>query len=133
MHFDKELDARGLACPLPIVKTRKALNELASGQVLKVVATDSGSVADMKAFSEQTGNELLSSAQEGGTYETTLQVLSNDEDEPVYEVVLVGESPRYARTEITHSAIDENGTRRVLKTKAQDPVDEIKRHPPEYR
>ncbi|UCG98719.1 MAG: sulfurtransferase TusA family protein [Burkholderiales bacterium] len=68
MHFDKELDARGLACPLPIVKTRKALNELASGQVLKVVATDSGSVADMKAFSEQTGNELLSSAQEGGTY-----------------------------------------------------------------
>jgi tRNA 2-thiouridine synthesizing protein A len=68
MHFDKELDARGLACPLPIVKTRTALNELASGQVLKVVATDSGSVADMKAFSEQTGNELLSSAQEGGTY-----------------------------------------------------------------
>lgn len=68
MHFDKELDARGLACPLPIVKTRKALNELASGQVLKVVATDSGSVADMKAFSEQTGNELLSSAQEGNLY-----------------------------------------------------------------
>ncbi len=68
MNFDKELDARGLACPLPIVKTRKALNDLTSGQVLKVVATDSGSVADMKAFSEQTGNELLSSAQEGGTY-----------------------------------------------------------------
>jgi tRNA 2-thiouridine synthesizing protein A len=68
MNFDKELDARGLACPLPIVKTRKALNELASGQVLKVTATDSGSVADMKAFSEQTGNELLSSAQEGGVY-----------------------------------------------------------------
>jgi tRNA 2-thiouridine synthesizing protein A len=68
MNFDKELDARGLACPLPIVKTRKALNELSSGQVLKVVATDSGSVADMKAFSEQTGNELMSSAQEAGTY-----------------------------------------------------------------
>ncbi len=68
MNFDKELDAKGLACPLPIVKTRKALNELASGQVLKVVATDSGSVADMKAFSEQTGNELLSSSQDGGTY-----------------------------------------------------------------
>ena len=68
MNFDKELDARGLACPLPIVKTRKALNELNSGQVLKVTATDSGSVADMKAFSEQTGNELLSSAQEGGVY-----------------------------------------------------------------
>jgi tRNA 2-thiouridine synthesizing protein A len=68
MHYDKELDARGLACPMPIVKTRKALNELASGQVLKVMATDSGSVADMKAFSEQTGNELLSSGQEGGIY-----------------------------------------------------------------
>jgi tRNA 2-thiouridine synthesizing protein A len=68
MQYDKELDARGLACPMPIVKTRKALNELASGQVLKVMATDSGSIADMKAFSEQTGNELLSSAQEGSVY-----------------------------------------------------------------
>ena len=68
MNFDKELDARGLACPLPIVKTRKALNELATGQVLKVTATDSGSLADMKAFSEQTGNELLSSTQDGGLY-----------------------------------------------------------------
>ncbi len=68
MNFDKELDARGLACPMPIVKTRKALNDMTSGQVLKVVATDSGSIADMKAFSEQTGNELLSSSQDGGTY-----------------------------------------------------------------
>jgi tRNA 2-thiouridine synthesizing protein A len=68
MNYDKELDARGLACPMPIVKTRKALNELTTGQVLKVLATDSGSVADMKAFSEQTGNELLSSGQEGSTY-----------------------------------------------------------------
>jgi tRNA 2-thiouridine synthesizing protein A len=68
MNFDKELDARGLACPLPIVKTRKALNELTSGQVLRVTATDAGSVADMAAFAEQTGNPLLSSAQEGGAY-----------------------------------------------------------------
>ena len=68
MNFDKELDARGLACPLPIVKTRKALNELASGQVLKVVATDSGSVADMAAFSEQTGNPLVGSSQDGGAF-----------------------------------------------------------------
>lgn len=68
MNFDKELDARGLACPLPIVKTRKALNDMGTGQVLKVVATDSGSVADMQAFAEQTGNELLASSQEGGTY-----------------------------------------------------------------
>ncbi len=68
MNFDKELDARGLACPLPIVKTRKALSDMASGQVLKVTATDSGSMADMAAFSEQTGNQLLSSSQEGSTY-----------------------------------------------------------------
>lgn len=68
MNFDKELDARGLACPLPIVKTRKALSDMTSGQVLKVMATDSGSKADMASFSEQTGNELLSSSQEGGTY-----------------------------------------------------------------
>lgn len=68
MNFDKELDARGLACPLPIVKTRKALNDMTSGQVLKVTATDSGSMADMAAFSEQTGNQLLSSAQDGTTY-----------------------------------------------------------------
>ena len=48
--FDKELDARGLSCPLPILKTKKALNDLATGQVLKVVATDPGSVKDMQAF-----------------------------------------------------------------------------------
>jgi tRNA 2-thiouridine synthesizing protein A len=68
VNFDKELDARGLACPLPIVKTRKALSDMASGQVLKVTATDSGSMADMAAFSEQTGNQLLSSSQEGSIY-----------------------------------------------------------------
>jgi tRNA 2-thiouridine synthesizing protein A len=64
MNFDKELDARGLSCPLPILKTKKALNDLASGQVLKVVATDPGSVKDMQAFANQTGNPLLSTAEE---------------------------------------------------------------------
>lgn len=68
MNFDKELDARGLACPLPIVKTRKALNDLQSGQVLRVMATDAGSVADMQAFAEQTGNQLVGSSQDGGAY-----------------------------------------------------------------
>jgi tRNA 2-thiouridine synthesizing protein A len=68
VNYDKELDARGLACPLPIVKTRKALNDLASGQVLRVLSTDAGSVADMQAFAEQTGNQLLSSGQDGGAY-----------------------------------------------------------------
>jgi tRNA 2-thiouridine synthesizing protein A len=64
MQFDKELDARGLSCPLPILKTKKALNELASGQVLKVVATDPGSIKDMQAFANQTGNPLLESGED---------------------------------------------------------------------
>jgi tRNA 2-thiouridine synthesizing protein A len=63
MNFDKELDARGLNCPLPILRAKKALNELQSGQVLKIVATDPGSVKDFQAFSKQTGNELLSHAE----------------------------------------------------------------------
>ena len=57
--FDKEIDTRGLNCPLPILRAKKALAELASGQVLKVVATDSGSTRDFQAFARQTGNELL--------------------------------------------------------------------------
>ena len=60
MTFDKELDARGLNCPLPILRAKKALNDMQSGQVLKIVATDPGSVKDFQAFSKQTGNELLS-------------------------------------------------------------------------
>lgn len=63
MNFDKELDARGLNCPLPILRAKKALNELKSGQVLKILATDPGSVKDFQAFSKQTGNELLSHAE----------------------------------------------------------------------
>jgi len=61
MNFDKELDARGLNCPLPILRTKKALTDMLSGQVLKVLATDPGSVKDFVAFSKQTGNPLLSS------------------------------------------------------------------------
>jgi tRNA 2-thiouridine synthesizing protein A len=61
MDFDKELDARGLNCPLPILRTKKALTDMLSGQVLKVLATDPGSVKDFAAFSKQTGNPLLSS------------------------------------------------------------------------
>ena len=62
MNFDKELDARGLNCPLPILRARKALNDMQSGQVLRIVATDPGSVKDFQAFSKQTGNQLLSHA-----------------------------------------------------------------------
>ena len=61
MQFDKELDARGLNCPLPILRTKKALSDLIPGQVLKILATDPGSVKDFAAFSRQTGNALLSS------------------------------------------------------------------------
>jgi len=60
MDFDKELDARGLNCPLPILRTKKSLNDMVSGQILRVVSTDPGSVKDFQAFSRQTGNELLS-------------------------------------------------------------------------
>jgi tRNA 2-thiouridine synthesizing protein A len=59
MHIDKEIDTSGLNCPLPILKAKKALAELESGQVLKVIATDSGSLRDFQAFAKQTGNELL--------------------------------------------------------------------------
>jgi len=65
MNFDKDLDARGLNCPLPILRTKKALGELQSGQVLRVFATDPGSVKDFAAFCKQTGNELLSQADAG--------------------------------------------------------------------
>ncbi|MEW6562682.1 MAG: sulfurtransferase TusA family protein [Pseudomonadota bacterium] len=68
MNFDKELDARGLNCPLPILKTKKALTDMGSGQVLKVVSTDCGSVKDMQAFANQTGNALLSQSEENGEY-----------------------------------------------------------------
>lgn len=61
MEFDKELDARGLNCPLPILRTKKALSEMTSGQVLRIVATDPGAVRDFEAFARQTGNTLLES------------------------------------------------------------------------
>ena len=68
MNFDKEFDASGLSCPLPIVKTKKALSDMTTGQVLKVLATDPGSVCDMAAFAEQTGNALLEQGEGGGKY-----------------------------------------------------------------
>jgi tRNA 2-thiouridine synthesizing protein A len=59
MQIDKEVDARGLNCPLPILKAKKALSDMQSGQILRVVATDAGSVRDFQAFAKQTGNELV--------------------------------------------------------------------------
>jgi tRNA 2-thiouridine synthesizing protein A len=69
MNFDRELDARGLNCPLPILRAKKALGELTSGQVLRILATDPGSVKDFVAFAKQTGNELLSSAENNKEFE----------------------------------------------------------------
>jgi tRNA 2-thiouridine synthesizing protein A len=65
MNFDRELDARGLLCPIPILKTKVAMDELRPGQVLKVVSTDPGSVRDMEAFARQTRNPLLHSRVDG--------------------------------------------------------------------
>lgn len=60
MNFDKEVDARGLNCPLPILRAKKALAEMQTGTILRVLATDPGSIKDFQAFSRQTGNDLLS-------------------------------------------------------------------------
>jgi TusA-related sulfurtransferase len=65
---DRLLDASGLSCPMPVVKAAKEMRDLTPGQVLKIVATDRGSVADIPAWAEDTGNELLQSATEGKTF-----------------------------------------------------------------
>ena len=59
MQIDKVLDTRGLNCPLPILKAKKALTEMQSGQLLRVVSTDAGSTRDFQAFAKQTGNDLM--------------------------------------------------------------------------
>ncbi len=68
MNIDVELDTRGLNCPLPILKAKKALTAMHSGQVLRVVSTDTGSLRDFAAFAKQTGNELLSQSTEGSDF-----------------------------------------------------------------
>jgi tRNA 2-thiouridine synthesizing protein A len=66
--FNQELDATGLNCPLPILRAKKTLNKMDSGEVLQVVATDPGTVKDFAAFSKQTGNELLESREDNGKF-----------------------------------------------------------------
>ncbi|HIP81391.1 MAG TPA: sulfurtransferase TusA family protein [Leucothrix mucor] len=66
--FNEELDARGLNCPLPILRAKKGINGLEVGQTLKIIATDPGSVKDFEAFCKQTGNELVSTAEDGDEY-----------------------------------------------------------------
>ena len=68
MQIDKEIDTRGLNCPLPILKAKKALADMLSGQLLRVVSTDPGSTRDFQAFSKQTGNDLIEQATAGDDF-----------------------------------------------------------------
>jgi tRNA 2-thiouridine synthesizing protein A len=73
MEFDRDLDVKGLNCPLPILRTKKALAEMESGQILRVLATDSGSLKDFPAFAKQTGNELVEQREENRVFEYYLK------------------------------------------------------------
>lgn len=73
-NYDQELDARGIACPLPILKTRKLIKDMSAGQVLRIMATDPGSVKDFSAYCNQTGNELVSSGEVDGVYSYLIKV-----------------------------------------------------------
>jgi tRNA 2-thiouridine synthesizing protein A len=68
MNCDKELDVRGLNCPLPILRTKKSLVDMNTGEVLKIMATDPGAVIDFQVFADQTGNELISLFELGGEF-----------------------------------------------------------------
>jgi tRNA 2-thiouridine synthesizing protein A len=68
LPHDREVDARGLNCPLPVLRTKKALNDMASGETLRVMATDPGSVRDFLAFAKQTGNELVEHGEQDGEF-----------------------------------------------------------------
>ena len=74
--FDQELDARGLNCPLPILRAKKTLNTMIGGQILKIMATDPGSVKDFEAFAKQTGNELLDSSELDGEFHFMLKKIA---------------------------------------------------------
>jgi tRNA 2-thiouridine synthesizing protein A len=68
MHIDKELDVRGLVCPLPILRTKQSLSAMISGETLQIIATDPAAVIDFQVFSDQTGNELLSLSEAAGEF-----------------------------------------------------------------
>lgn len=74
--FDHELDARGLNCPIPILRTKKFLTTVETGEIVRIMATDPGSVKDFEAFARQTDNELLSSTEAKGEFQFTLKKLS---------------------------------------------------------
>jgi len=68
LSIDREVDARGLNCPLPILRTKKALNDMKSGQVLRILATDPSALRDFQAFAKQTGNELMQHVEHDGVF-----------------------------------------------------------------
>ena len=68
LSIDREVDARGLNCPLPILRTKKTLNDMKSGQVLRILATDPTALRDFQAFAKQTGNELLQHVEQDGVF-----------------------------------------------------------------
>jgi len=74
--FDHELDARGLNCPIPILRTKKFLTTMKAGKIVRIMATDPGSIKDFEAFARQTDNELLSSTEVEGEFQFTLKKLS---------------------------------------------------------
>ncbi len=94
IRFDRELDARGLNCPLPILRTKKSLNDMTHGQVLKVVATDPGSVRDFQAFCKQTGNQLLLPMKTAGNIFSCCA--RNDSAMPDIDRLILGFRPRAA-------------------------------------
>ncbi|HEY2966914.1 MAG TPA: sulfurtransferase TusA family protein [Casimicrobiaceae bacterium] len=73
LSIDREVDARGLNCPLPILRTKKALNDMKSGQVVRILATDPSAVRDFQAFARQTGNELLQHVEQDGVFSFLLR------------------------------------------------------------
>ena len=68
LQFDREVDARGLNCPLPILRAKKTLNDMVSGQVVRIIATDPSSVRDFEAFARQTGNQLVQQSEQDGAF-----------------------------------------------------------------
>ena len=74
--YDHQLDARGLNCPIPILRTKKFLTTMETGKIVRIMATDPGSVKDFEAFARQTDNELLSSTEAKGEFQFTLKKLS---------------------------------------------------------
>lgn len=79
---DQTLDAKGLACPMPIVRTKKVINELLPGQVLEIQATDKGSTADLKAWANSTGNQYLGTIEEAGVLRHYLRKATSEEEKP---------------------------------------------------